>query len=77
MHLAVVVLRLEKGLDYSQVLGDDFNKMNLEIPKPLQPTDSTPDFQTNYNEKIHGSIDSLSRNVSQGKIYYQINFTVR
>lgn len=61
MYYSVGILRFAKGLDYSTILGDDVPKSYLEIPKSIVPCDSAADL------KIHGSLDSLSRNESQGE----------
>lgn len=68
IHLAVAILRMPKGLDYSSILGDDVPLSIYEIPKTLQPTDSSADLKAAH-ATIHGSCDSLSRNVSQGLCY--------
>lgn len=60
MYYSVGILRCAKGLDYSLLLGDDVPKSCLDVPKSMVPNDSTADL------KIHGSLDSLSRNESQG-----------
>lgn len=66
MYLAVAILRVsDKGLDYSQILGDEIPKNILEIPRTLQPNESSTDLMKNH---FHGSCDSLSRNVSQGNV---------
>lgn len=65
IHLSVAILRLAKGLDYSAILGDDVPLSIYDIPKTLQPTDSSADLKAAH-ATIHGSCDSLSRNVSQG-----------
>lgn len=68
--MAVAILRVEKGLDYSRVLGEDEQKSTStqEEPRNIPPNDSTTDLLA--NSQIHGSNDSLSRNVSQGKTRY-------
>lgn len=73
MHLAVAILRMGKGLDYSKVLGEDLIKNITEAPPTLISNDSSADLKINVT--LSGSCDSLSRNVSQGtefiiKIYY-------
>lgn len=68
MYLAVAILRVPNGLDYSQVLGDEAPKHILEAPKTLTSNDSSADLiERAKNSSIHGSCDSLSRNASQGK----------
>lgn len=68
MHLSVAILRVEKGLDYSQILGDEAPKHIMEAPRTLTNNDSSADLMShNKNGSIHGSCDSLSRNISGGK----------
>lgn len=67
MYYSVGILRFSKGLDYSKLLGEEVPKNLLEIPRPIIPTDSAADL------KIHGSLDSLSRNESQGKLVLLCN----
>lgn len=67
MYYSVGILRFAKGLDYSTILGDDMPKSYLEVARPIVPTDSTADL------KIHGSLDSLSRNESQGELSQEIS----
>lgn len=65
MHMAVAILRVEKGLDYSRVLGEDNEKQTVvEEQRIIQPNDSTTDLLA--NSQVHGSNESLSRNASQG-----------
>lgn len=69
MYLAVAILRVSKGLDYSHILGEDIitTKTLNEIPRTLRPNESSADLDAaEKNAQIHGSMDSLSRNVSQG-----------
>lgn len=63
MHMAVAILRVEKGLDYSRILSEDKDKP-IEEPRIIQMNDSTTDLLD--NSQIHGSNESLSRNDSQG-----------
>lgn len=65
MHLAVAILRVDKGLDYSRVLGED-SPSTFNEPRTIVANDSTADLLANDKASIHGSSDSLSRNVSQG-----------
>lgn len=65
IHLSVAILRVSKGLDYSQLLGEEVPVSIFEIPKTLQSNDSSADLKVGHTT-IHGSCDSLSRNVSQG-----------
>lgn len=72
MYLSVAILRIPKGLDYSQVLGEESvaQKNILELSRNPQNNESSADL--NYVERntqmtLSGSMDSLSRNVSQGK----------
>jgi solute carrier family 12 (sodium/potassium/chloride transporter), member 2 len=68
MYLAVAILRVSNGLDYSSVLGDEAPKHITEAPRGLPNNDSSADLQLhNKNNSITGSMDSLSRNISQGK----------
>lgn len=69
MHIAVSILRVGKGLDYSHVLGDDAPKHIMEMPKTLTSNDSSADLLLrDKNGSAHGSCDSLStRNVSGGR----------
>lgn len=68
MYLAVAILRVPNGLDYSQILGDEAPKHIIEAPKTLTSNDSSADLVAREkNNSIHGSCDSLSRNISQGK----------
>lgn len=70
MHLAVAILRVEKGLDYSKVLGDDVPVVFNE-PRPIITNDSSADLLANdKNSNLNGSSDSLSRNVSQGIFHF-------
>lgn len=63
MHMAVAILRVEKGLDYSRILNDDNEKQTVsEEQRVIQS--STTDLLA--NSQVHGSNDSLSRNGSQG-----------
>lgn len=62
MYYSVGILRFQKGLDYSKVLGDDTPRPYLDVPRSIVPNDSSADL------KIHGSLDSISHNDSQGKI---------
>ncbi|XP_058130526.1 bumetanide-sensitive sodium-(potassium)-chloride cotransporter [Anopheles ziemanni] len=66
MYLSVAILRVSKGFDYSQVLGEDTVKFISEYPRTLVANDSTNDLLGhNKVSSLHGSCDSLSRNVSQ------------
>lgn len=72
MYLAVAILRVPNGLDYSAILGDEAPKHIIESPKTLTANDSSADLQAQARDKnssVHGSCDSLSRNVSQGKFF--------
>lgn len=64
MHMAVAILRVEKGLDYSRYLSEDKDKQTEE-PRIIHMHDSTTDLLA--NSQIHASNESLSRNDSQGK----------
>lgn len=77
MYLAVAILRVEKGLDYAQILGEDSPRNLVDIPRTLQPNDSSADLlATEKNAQVHGSLDSLSRNVSQGKFRFSLPVSV-
>ncbi|KAH8371230.1 hypothetical protein KR093_006675 [Drosophila rubida] len=75
MYLSVAILRVPHGLDCSQLLGSpeagwSTANCNLEVPRTLQPNESSGDLQaTEHNARnpLSGSVDSLSRNVSQGE----------
>lgn len=71
MHMAVAILRVEKGLDYSDILSEDKDKP-VEEPRIIQMNDSTTDLLD--NSQIHGSNESLSRNDSQGKYIEKTHF---
>lgn len=71
MHMAVAILRVEKGFDYSRILFDDKDKPNEESGI-IRMNDSTTDLLD--NSQIHGSNESLSRNDSQGKHIYNCFF---
>lgn len=74
MYLSVAILRVPQGLDCSQLLGSpDSNwttaNCSLEVPRTLQPNESSNDLQASEaRHALSGSVDSLSRNVSQGKL---------
>ncbi|XP_017043222.1 bumetanide-sensitive sodium-(potassium)-chloride cotransporter isoform X2 [Drosophila ficusphila] len=69
MYLSVAILRVPQGLDCSQVLGSqDGWKTATDVPRTLQPNESSGDLQavdSSARNGLGGSIDSLSRNVSQ------------
>lgn len=70
MYLSVAILRLPNGLDCSQILGDESSaaKNVLDIPRTLQPNESSADLMSadrSVQNGLSGSMDSLSRNVSQ------------
>lgn len=70
LDLAVAILRVPIGLDYSHILGDDAPKHIKDAPKTLPSNDSSTDLVSREkNSSIHGSCDSLSRNISQGIIF--------
>lgn len=75
MYLSVAILRLPNGLDCSQILGDESSaaKNVLDIPRTLQPNESSADLMSadrSVQNGLSGSMDSLSRNVSQGKVWF-------
>ncbi|XP_055316627.1 bumetanide-sensitive sodium-(potassium)-chloride cotransporter isoform X2 [Sitodiplosis mosellana] len=64
MHMATAILRVEKGLDYSRVLGEDNEKQTAtEEQRIIQTNDSTTDLLANSH--VHGSNEFLSRIPSQ------------
>ncbi|XP_017477312.1 PREDICTED: solute carrier family 12 member 2-like isoform X2 [Rhagoletis zephyria] len=70
MYLSVAILRLPNGLDCSQILGDESSaaKNVIDIPRTLQPNESSADLMSadrSVQNGLSGSMDSLSRNVSQ------------
>ncbi|KAL9698244.1 hypothetical protein quinque_001685 [Culex quinquefasciatus] len=67
MYLSVAILRVAKGLDYSQILGEETTvKHIVEAPRSLVHNDSSADLAgQNKISSLHGSCDSLSRNISQ------------
>ncbi|XP_034482293.1 bumetanide-sensitive sodium-(potassium)-chloride cotransporter [Drosophila innubila] len=75
MYLSVAILRVPQGLDCSQLLGSPEGiwstaANNLDVPRTLQPNESSGDLQaTEHSARnvLSGSVDSLSRNVSQAK----------
>ncbi|XP_070136599.1 bumetanide-sensitive sodium-(potassium)-chloride cotransporter isoform X2 [Drosophila bipectinata] len=71
MYLSVAILRVPQGLDCSQVLGSqDGWKTVADVPRTLQPNESSGDLQaadSHARNGLGGSIDSLSRNVSQDR----------
>lgn len=71
MYLAVAILRVPKGLDYSNILGDEAPRHIMDAPKTLTSNDSSADLVAREkNSSMHGSCDSLSRNISQGKQFF-------
>lgn len=77
MYLSVAILRIPNGLDYSQILGDESSaqKSIFDISRSLQPNESIADLNSverGAQIGLSGSMDSLSRNVSQGMfIFYR------
>uniref|UniRef100_A0A1L8DEN0 Putative k+/cl-cotransporter kcc1 n=2 Tax=Nyssomyia neivai TaxID=330878 RepID=A0A1L8DEN0_9DIPT len=65
MYFAVCILRVNNGLDYSKVLGDELTRSIMNVPKGLQGSDSSADLLITAQKSAHGSCDSLSRNDSQ------------
>ncbi|KAH8380360.1 hypothetical protein KR009_010176 [Drosophila setifemur] len=69
MYLSVAILRVPQGLDCSQLLGSqDGWTTSTDVPRTLQPNESSGDLQaadSSARNGLGGSIDSLSRNVSQ------------
>lgn len=76
MYLSVAILRVPQGLDCSQLLGTPdggwaTGNFNLDVPRTLQPNESSGDLQATEHAArngLSGSVDSLSRNVSQGEL---------
>lgn len=72
MYLSVAILRVPGGLDCSQILGDESSAQRniMDVPRTLQPNESSADLNAvdrSVQNGLSGSMDSLSRNVSQGK----------
>ncbi|XP_059613591.1 bumetanide-sensitive sodium-(potassium)-chloride cotransporter isoform X2 [Phlebotomus argentipes] len=65
MYFAVCILRVNNGLDYSKVLGDELTRSIVNVPKGMQGSDSATDLLITAKKSEHGSCDSLSRNDSQ------------
>ncbi|XP_043865903.1 bumetanide-sensitive sodium-(potassium)-chloride cotransporter isoform X4 [Drosophila mojavensis] len=80
MYLSVAILRVPQGLDCSQLLGSpDSNwttaNCSLEVPRTLQPNESSNDLQASEaRHALSGSVDSLSRNVSQASSTSDLSF---
>ncbi|EDW41250.1 GM24663 [Drosophila sechellia] len=78
MYLSVAILRVPQGLDCSQVLGSqDGWKTVSDVPRTLQPNESSGDLQavdSSVRNGLSGSIDSLSRNVSQASSTSDLSF---
>lgn len=75
MYLSVAILRVPNGLDRSQILGDESSAQRniLDVPRTLQPNESSADLNSverTAQNGLSGSMDSLSRNVSQGKQFF-------
>lgn len=78
MYLSVAILRVPNGLDRSQILGDESSAQRniLDVPRTLQPNESSADLNSverTAQNGLSGSMDSLSRNVSQGKQFFSSN----
>ncbi|XP_016966179.1 bumetanide-sensitive sodium-(potassium)-chloride cotransporter isoform X2 [Drosophila biarmipes] len=78
MYLSVAILRVPQGLDCSQLLGSqDGWKTATDVPRTLQPNESSGDLQavdSSARNGLGGSIDSLSRNVSQASSTSDLSF---
>lgn len=61
--MAVVILRVERGLDYSQYLIKD--GVQTDECRPIPPNESATNLLTNMN--LNASTESLNQNNSQGK----------
>lgn len=62
-HLSLTILRVEKGHDYSKILGDE-NEMTTCFgsgPSAMNRTSNASNMS-----QVHESNESLNRNVSQG-----------
>ncbi|XP_030372574.1 bumetanide-sensitive sodium-(potassium)-chloride cotransporter isoform X2 [Scaptodrosophila lebanonensis] len=80
MYLSVAILRIPSGLDCAQLLGDECSSVQrtlVEVPRTLQPNESSGDLQTverSAQNGLSGSMDSLSRNVSQASSTSDLSF---
>ncbi|KAM8708845.1 hypothetical protein ACLKA7_015762 [Drosophila subpalustris] len=82
MYLSVAILRVPQGLDCSQLLGSPESvwstaNCNLDVPRTLQPNESSGDLQATEQSArnvLSGSVDSLSRNVSQASSTSDLSF---
>uniref|UniRef100_W8AQQ8 Bumetanide-sensitive sodium-(Potassium)-chloride cotransporter n=2 Tax=Ceratitis capitata TaxID=7213 RepID=W8AQQ8_CERCA len=79
MYLSVAILRLPTGLDCSQILGDESSAAKIvnDIPRTLQPNESSADLMSadrSVQNGLSGSMDSLSRNVSQASSTSDLSF---
>lgn len=70
MHLSVAILRLEKGLDYSHVLGESLTKEDLEASQNII-TNMSREQSFADKSQIHDSNDSLNKTISQGKACFR------
>lgn len=75
MHMAIAILRTEKGLDYSDVLATGVTK-SKEVPVKSREKqlDGSDDDTVELREKMLGSQESLEHNESHGRIYYLLFF---
>lgn len=78
MHLAVAILRLEKGLDYSLILENSIVKED-EKSKPKDTGKDSNGAQLpesnlagQSQSQINSSNDSLDKTISQGKKFYLV-----
>ncbi|XP_011179671.1 bumetanide-sensitive sodium-(potassium)-chloride cotransporter isoform X2 [Zeugodacus cucurbitae] len=79
MYLSVAILRVPNGLDCSQILGDESSAAKIvnDIPRTLQPNESSADLMSadrSVQNGLSGSMDSLSRNVSQASSTSDLSF---
>ncbi|XP_013113725.2 bumetanide-sensitive sodium-(potassium)-chloride cotransporter isoform X2 [Stomoxys calcitrans] len=79
MYFSVAILRVPNGLDCSQILGDESSAQRnmLDVPRTLQPNESSADLNSverTAQNGLSGSMDSLSRNVSQASSTSDLSF---
>lgn len=62
-HLSLTILRVEKGHDYSKVLGDE---NEIQTSFGLGPSSMNQPSNASKMSHVHESNESLNRNASQG-----------
>lgn len=62
-HLSLTILRVEKGLDYSKILGDENEVQSIFS---LGPSAMNQPSNASNMSPVHESYESLNRNPSQG-----------